>query len=852
MHHSPWPLSVPALLMAAVVLHSPCAAQSRPGEVLEGVITDIAQPGKVAAVSLLDDGSVDVAGEFSRVNGRMVPGLVRLRSDGTVEENFVPGAGLALREGLAFPLPGQFAGMCPVMLQLGGGMVAIGDRDMNGGQGWAILNLDGAWLPDALPALSPQQPALPQFAREGKLVVIAPRAGQSTATVRRLRLSDGLDDPSFLPSLSGEAPEQLLPASGGGLWLLGSTAAGGLEKTWRLSRLRADGQPDPAHTPRTFTAATASLTATPAGTLALHTSSWQPSGPSPSWDHSLSLLNAAGAPLSGAPLTLAGEPPFLTGPDGSVVMAEPLSPRLVSGPGPRPRTLWRRLPNGDADLNFHPPLAQQTLTSLPDGRLLADGQHRYLADGSPDPSWSVPLFLEEGTVKELHTGPGGTVLGAGTFSRVNGQPRPGIARWQADGSLDEAFSPAAEEGAVLDIAPLPDGRVFVVRRRDEHSSLVRLLPDGAVDASFTAAPQGGTALHATDAWRSVASLPDGGALASLLWLTEDGWEHRIVRFLPNGVFRTLTVSWTGTDTGLYALPDGRFFADGRRHLADGRHDPAWRAPDGITGAPLCSCGAEGWLFRRLGGNGSIVRLRDDGSLDAAFTCSASAQTVTGAAAGPGRLTYLFGRGNLAAAGPLARLYHDGRRDPAWHPSALERRSEGIAEGLPLIGTATNGMDATVSAALVHPVTGELWLAGDFTRANGQRRSGLVRLNASVPAGFAAWSNAIFSRTAEAGADPDGDGTSNSQEYASGTDPLVPDAAGAQIVILHHHPLCVAAPQNPAAPEIVQSLEVSADLTTWHPATGAEAVRKFVAGRAAFELAPAAGRRYVRIRYLTLP
>jgi len=73
-----------------------------------------------------------------------------------------------------------------------------------------------------------------------------------------------------------------------------------------------------------------------------------------------------------------------------------------------------------------------------------------------------------------------------------------------------------------------------------------------------------------------------------------------------------------------------------------------------------------------------------------------------------------------------------------------------------------------------------------------------------------------------------------------------------VQILTTQPLCVSAPQNPAAPEVFKTLEISADLRTWRTATGGDAVRKTVNGRAAFELAPAAAPRFVRICYRSLP
>jgi hypothetical protein len=174
--------------------------------------------------------------------------------------------------------------------------------------------------------------------------------------------------------------------------------------------------------------------------------------------------------------------------------------------------------------------------------------------------------------------------------------------------------------------------------------------------------------------------------------------------------------------------------------------------------------------------------------------------------------------------------------------------------MPLLSAVRNGGPAAVHSLQVHPDTGELWLAGDFTRAGSALRSGIVRIDGGIPADFAGWSDAVFRGAAEgaADADPDGDGAANWREYAAGSDPLRADADAHRTQILTSHPLCVSAPVNPSATEVFQLLEISADLRTWRSATSAEAVRKSVNGRAAFELASAAGPRFVRIRYRTLP
>ncbi len=835
-----------------------CASvYARPGSVIEGTAALIQRPGQVAAVSVAENGSVNLAGVFSQVNGRPAPGLVRLKNDGTVDESFTPGVGLVARPGLV-PLfqPLAVAGMCPAFQLWPGGEMWVGDVDPGaGGQQiglqWVVLDINGQIEIDPLPGLPSTEPLMPQFIRDGKLTTLIsrrdPATGRRQTMLRRVLISSGLDDPSFQITESGATPRQAIPAADGGLWLLESAAGSFFNLEYRLTKLTAAGQPDAALPPHTFPAYDAALQETGGGTFALTTSEWLPYWPSPSWDHRLEFRTAGGAPAGpGAAIPLYGQPPFLGEPDGSVVMQEPSSGWLMSDPEPQRRTLWRRLPDGTADPGFHPSLATQSIARLPDGRLLADGQRRYLPNGNVDPAWSVPAVLDHGNVAQLIAGPNKTVYGAGDFTAVNGQLRPGLARWLADGGLDVWFAPAAADGSVMDFAVLTDGRVMVLRDRDGRTTLDRLRPDGANDASFQLIREG--LLFPADQIRRIEPLPDGGVLALVVWQAGDIWEQLIVRVSSAGTVTRLLKSDSVFDYDLLALPDGRFFHQRRRWLANGNPDSTFNPSPDVSGVPLCAA-AGGWLWRKASTFGALVLLRDDGSLNDSFSMSTAAGRGS-ACSGPGRALYVFSQDPAV----LTRHYADGRRDPSFAASALIRRHESVPDELPLVGAAENGFITGVQSALVHPVTGELWIAGDFTRTGGLLRTGLARLNASIPSGFGVWRDAIFGDAPSGGAhaDPDGDGAENWREYAAGTDPLSADAVAGQLEILTTQPLSVSAPRNPAAPEVTVTLEVSADLHTWRTTTGAEAVRKTVRGRDAFELAPAAGKRYVRIRYSTQP
>src|SRR5947207_757174 len=84
----------------------------------------------------------------------------------------------------------------------------------------------------------------------------------------------------------------------------------------------------------------------------------------------------------------------------------------------------------------------------------------------------------------------GRILIAGAFTEFNGVPRNRIARLNPDGSVDTAFDPGAgADDDINAVAIQPDGRIviggfFSQFNGVNRSGIVRLNPDGSLDASF--------------------------------------------------------------------------------------------------------------------------------------------------------------------------------------------------------------------------------------------------------------------------------------------------------------------------------------------------------------------------------
>jgi uncharacterized delta-60 repeat protein len=138
------------------------------------------------------------------------------------------------------------------------------------------------------------------------------------------------------------------------------------------------------------------------------------------------------------------------------------------------------------------------LVELPDGAVLVGGWFENFAGGSR----SLVRLFSDGT---LDTGfnpaippswimaitplPDGKVLIGGTFTSVGGIARPGVARLNADGSLDTTFAPSGftRTAAVRTLHVRNDGRVIAGGQfiwSGRRQPLIQLQSTGALDTTF--------------------------------------------------------------------------------------------------------------------------------------------------------------------------------------------------------------------------------------------------------------------------------------------------------------------------------------------------------------------------------
>jgi uncharacterized delta-60 repeat protein/uncharacterized repeat protein (TIGR01451 family) len=215
--------------------------------------------------------------------------------------------------------------------------------------------------------------------------------------------------------------------------------------------------------------------------------------------------------------------------------------------------------NGSLDASFNPGLG--TTNSIwsvllqPDGKILVAGEFksfdtqarlhiaRLNADGTVDPTFNPGPTGPNNNIYAMALAPNGStntpIMIAGAFTSVGGELRGGIARLNADGTLDTTFAPLlGANGVVRAVAVQPDGKVLIggeFTRVDNlpFNRLARLNTDGRVDATF----QPGTG--ADDTVFNITPQNDGTIYIGGLFTSFNG-THRLgfARLLASGLVDT--------------------------------------------------------------------------------------------------------------------------------------------------------------------------------------------------------------------------------------------------------------------------------------------------------------------------
>lgn len=270
-------------------------------------------------------------------------------------------------------------------------------------------------------------------------------------------------------------------------------------------------------------------------------------------------------------------------PDGRVLIggafthiAAPSEPG--GSPGQVRHCLARLQSDGALDALFVPALSAGAdpplVTALalhPDGRVLV-GQTRMVieggcrcsgivrlnGDGSLDPAFQ---FADaDGAIDSILVQENGEMLIQGTFRRIRGASRMGLARLHADGTLDDGFNPAVDD-LIESVALQADQKVliggwFTAVNGSPRRHVARLDADGSLDSMFDP----GQALPGIP--RKMIATPPDGVVATFTDVNGT-MDCLLLRLNTDGTLdRQFNAQATGAVRSLALQPDGKLLLGG--------------------------------------------------------------------------------------------------------------------------------------------------------------------------------------------------------------------------------------------------------------------------------------------------
>lgn len=526
--------------------------------------------GIVHALAVQGDGKVLVAGAFTQISGQMRLYLARLHSDGSVDASFAPAL-----NGAVYAVLVQRDGA----IVIGGAFTQVDGQTRNHiARLDASGNLDAAFDPDAdnvVRALGLQ------FG--GKIVIggdFTQVGGQPRTHLARVSATGAVDS---APAVAIDAPVHALLVQADGAFVAGGafTQVAG-QPHHRLVRFSHDGAPDAAFAPD-LADAVLTLAEQPDNNLLIGGAFTQAGGetrrylarlyPGGALDANFDpVVDAGGAEVNIKALAIQ--------PDGRILVGG----AFTSIDGQPRRRLARLLPDGSLDPTFTAGADQDiwAIAVQPDGKIIVAGGFteingqarqniaRLDQNGAIDPTF---MATADQFVLTLALQPDGKLLLGGDFSQVNGQVRKGLTRLHPDGSLDSTFQ-ADTSGRILTLALQPDGKILVggeFSRLDAnnqvHDNLMRLHPDGAIDATYTAS--------ADNAVLALAIQADGRAVIGGYFMSVNGVaRHYVARLLADGAldlnFNPNVESQSGFVYSIAIQADGQIILAGRFTVIGGQ------------------------------------------------------------------------------------------------------------------------------------------------------------------------------------------------------------------------------------------------------------------------------------------
>ncbi len=605
---------------------------------------------------ILPDGKILVGGIFSTYNGTATGALVRLNSDGTLDPTFNTG--------------GAGANFVQTIVRQADGKILIGNVDIYNGAAandLARLNADGT-LDSSFVSRFPVGSFVEgvDVQPDGKIVV----GGFFT-------MYDGVSVPQSLIRLNSDGTRDAT-FSGGGSGVSGSVYAlarqtdgkylvGGSFGTYNgtnrfgIARVNADGTLDTSFVLPTLTQSTAdSIEIQPDGKVLIAggfqigstLTAFMRLNTNGDLDGSFQLLQADNAGYHN-----------FTGADGKIYLTGFFTLFNNEERG----GVVRLNADGSLDNSFNASLSDLAIVSRlvqqTDGKILAAGLYlkangtlrrnltRFNLDGSIDSSFNIGTGTEPGTsfvnsIESLAIQNNGKILIGGTFNSYNGTLRAGLARLNADGSLDPTFDPSFifrfVGNTVFDIVVQPDGKILIGGSIAESVSvrkfLYRLNANGTLDTTFNT---GGTGPNSVV--RRIVRQTDGKYILVGQFTNYNGTaRNRVARINADGSLDTSFNPGAGADATVLDVSlqtDGKILIAGlfANYNATSRNDIARLNADGSLDTSFnVGTGSDGFIFTARvllngqiltggtfsGFNGTpisrLVRLNADGSVDPSF------------------------------------------------------------------------------------------------------------------------------------------------------------------------------------------------------------------------------------------
>lgn len=485
--------------------------------------------------------------------------------------------------------------------------------------------------------------------------------------------------------------------------------------------------------------------------------------------------------------------------------------------------------DGSFDTSFDagtgPNLTVSAITLQSDGKILVGGDFttfggtthnrivRLNSDGSLDSSFT-PSSGANSTIKAMIVQPDGCIVICGIFTSFNGVSRSGIARINADGSLDTSFDPGAglsfSNGYTL--ARQTDGKIIVGGFFQKvngvtRGNIARLNSDGSLDNSFA------TGSGASGWIESLQLQPDGNIVIAGAFSTYNDVSRKgVARLLSDGSLDTSFTPGTAVENGwpyaVAAQPDGKIIIGGWFTLVQGKV------------------------------RSRIARFNSDGSLDESFApgIGASNDVKTLALQSDGKCIAggFFSSMGESTAKYISRLLADNGSAAPATPSLLtttvnsstqftlnwtdvpwesgykiEQSSDGV-NNWTLI--ATTGPDVA-SFSVTHLTPGTSY----FFRVRANSTNGDSVSAASSTAitytAYQQWKlDYNLAIDASDTADPDNDGLPTLLEYALGSSPTSESSVNQPVAVVNG--ANVELHYNKVRSDIIYSVESSTDLQTW--------------------------------------